>query len=233
MYNVYPWAHWATLGCPPAGLRAGPLGACSDMLEAPTAGPFWAGEVCCPQNAYTLTETHSPTLSCTHFHPRPLIQWTHTHKCTTLSQLFMDTNTLMCLFFFFCLFRAAPTAYGGSQAGGWIGATAAGLHHSHSNTRSKPLCNLYHSSWQCRILNPLGSARDWTLILIDTSQIHSCWAMTGTPKMIMIFESNIYKDKLYYLALFWTSRRRYRKSKRKILSGEKTKKNIPQRGYNE
>ena len=39
---------------------------------------------------------------------------------------------------FFWLFKAAPMAYGGSQAGGQIGAIAAGLHHSHSNTRSKP-----------------------------------------------------------------------------------------------
>ena len=35
-------------------------------------------------------------------------------------------------FFFFCLFRAAPVACGGSQARGLIQATAAGLHQSHS-----------------------------------------------------------------------------------------------------
>ena len=35
-------------------------------------------------------------------------------------------------FFFFCLFRATPVAYGGSQARGQIGATAASPHHSHS-----------------------------------------------------------------------------------------------------
>ena len=41
--------------------------------------------------------------------------------------------------FFVCLFfRAAPMAYGGSQARGPIGAAPAPLHHSHSNTRSKP-----------------------------------------------------------------------------------------------
>ena len=39
---------------------------------------------------------------------------------------------------FFCLFRAAPTAYGGSQARGQIGAVASVLHYSHSNARSKP-----------------------------------------------------------------------------------------------
>ena len=40
-------------------------------------------------------------------------------------------------FFFFLLFRAIPVAYGGSQARGQIGAVAAGLHHRHSNARSK------------------------------------------------------------------------------------------------
>ena len=41
-------------------------------------------------------------------------------------------------FLFFCLFRDTPAVYGGSQARGRIGAAAAGLCHSHSNTRSKP-----------------------------------------------------------------------------------------------
>ena len=36
------------------------------------------------------------------------------------------------------LFRATPTPYGGSQARGRIRAAAAGLHHSHSHTRSEP-----------------------------------------------------------------------------------------------
>ena len=39
--------------------------------------------------------------------------------------------------YFFIFFRAAPMAYGGSQARGRIGAIAAGLRHSHSNFRSK------------------------------------------------------------------------------------------------
>ena len=46
---------------------------------------------------------------------------------------------LFCFVLFcFCLFRAAPVAYGSSQARGQIGAIAASLHHSHSNARSKP-----------------------------------------------------------------------------------------------
>ena len=41
--------------------------------------------------------------------------------------------------FLFCfVFRAAPAAYGGSQARGRIRATVEGLHHSHSNAGSKP-----------------------------------------------------------------------------------------------
>ena len=39
-------------------------------------------------------------------------------------------------FFVFCLLRAAPVAYGGSQARGLIRAVATGLHHSHSNAAS-------------------------------------------------------------------------------------------------
>ena len=42
------------------------------------------------------------------------------------------------LFLSFRPFRATLVAYGGSQARGLIGATAAGLHHSHSNAISKP-----------------------------------------------------------------------------------------------
>ena len=43
------------------------------------------------------------------------------------------------IFFFFLLFLwAAPMAYGGSQARDQIGAVAAGLRQSHSNTGSEP-----------------------------------------------------------------------------------------------
>ena len=33
------------------------------------------------------------------------------------------------------------------------------------------ICDLHHSSWQRRILNPLSEAKDRTRILMDTSQI--------------------------------------------------------------
>ena len=46
-----------------------------------------------------------------------------------------------------------------------------------------PICiyDLHHSSWQWRILNPLSEIRDWTCVLMDTSQAHYCWATMGTP----------------------------------------------------
>ena len=46
-----------------------------------------------------------------------------------------DLWILLLFFFFFCYFRASPMAYGGSQARGQIRAVAAGLRHSHSNSK--------------------------------------------------------------------------------------------------
>ena len=45
---------------------------------------------------------------------------------------------LYCIYF--CLFRALPTAYGGSQARGLIGAIATGLHHSHRTPDLSRVC---------------------------------------------------------------------------------------------
>ena len=45
---------------------------------------------------------------------------------------------LFYFYFFFCLFRAAPTAYGIFQARVLTEAIVANLHHSHSNAGSKP-----------------------------------------------------------------------------------------------
>ena len=83
--------------------------------------------------------------------------------------------------FFFLLFRATSSAYGVSQARGLIGATAAGLHHSHSNTGPEPRLRPTHSSWQHRILNLLSEARDRTYNFMVPSRIHFRCAMTGTP----------------------------------------------------
>ena len=82
---------------------------------------------------------------------------------------------------FFCLSRAAPVAYGGSQARRLIRAVAASLHLSHSNARSEPRCNLHHSSQQCQILNPPNKARDRTSNLMVPSQIRFRCPTVGTP----------------------------------------------------
>ena len=75
-------------------------------------------------------------------------------------------------FFFFFFFRAAPSAYGGSQARGRIGAVAAGLCHTATATPDlSHICDLHHSSWQRQILNPLRKARDQTRNLMVPSRI--------------------------------------------------------------
>ena len=66
---------------------------------------------------------------------------------------------------------AAPVAHGGSQARGRIGAVATGLRQSHSNADPSRVCDLYHSSWQRRIVNPLSKGRDRTRNLMVPSQI--------------------------------------------------------------
>ena len=33
------------------------------------------------------------------------------------------------------------------------------------------VCNLYHNSWQCQIINPLSEAKDQTQVLMDVSQV--------------------------------------------------------------
>ena len=69
-----------------------------------------------------------------------------THYKLTILQflfilLFYFFSILIFIYLFICTFvfsRAAPMAYGGSQARAPIGAAAADLHHSHSNVGSKP-----------------------------------------------------------------------------------------------
>ena len=54
----------------------------------------------------------------------------------------------------FCLFRAAPVAYGGSQARDLTGAIVAGLPQSHSHRGSEPA-----TSWFLIRLVPVGPRR--------------------------------------------------------------------------
>ena len=103
----------------------------------------------------------------------------------------------MWFFFFvcvFCLFRATPAADGGSQARGQIRATAANLHHSHSNLGSEP---------HLRLTPPLMATPDpeptekgqgstplpsWILVVVFINH----WAMTGTPRMWFFFSYSVF-----------------------------------------
>ena len=110
--------------------------------------------------------------------------------CTTselhLSYIYM-IHVCVSFFFCFCLFRAEPTACGGSQARGLIGATAAGLHHSHSKPDPSHLCDIDHSSRQHQIFNPLSEARNRTRNLMVPSWIHFRCTTMGTPICVYIF----------------------------------------------
>ena len=59
--------------------------------------------------------------------------------CWILSHFYTSMEMIIRFYFisFFGLFRAAPAAYGDSQARGQIRAAATGLHHSHSNAMFK------------------------------------------------------------------------------------------------
>ena len=61
--------------------------------------------------------------------------WEYWGDCAfiTCCQVF---QVFLFFFFFVFVFRAAPAAYGGSQARGPVGAVDASLHHSHSNAGS-------------------------------------------------------------------------------------------------
>ena len=59
--------------------------------------------------------------------------------------------------------------------------------------------DLYHSSWQRQILNPLSNARDRTWNLMVPSQIHFLGATMGTPGALFLY---ILKY-IYTVLQFW------------------------------
>ena len=76
------------------------------------------------------------------------------------------------LYIYTLLFRAAPAAYGGSQARGHIGATAAGLRHSQGNgARTEPSLGPSPQLMAMLDPSPLSDAGDRTRVVINTSQI--------------------------------------------------------------
>ena len=90
-------------------------------------------------------------------------------------------------------------ACGNFHVKGKIGAVAAGLNHSHSNTRSEPHLQLHHSSQQCWILSLLSEARDQTCILMDTSQACNLLSHSGNSPFKLTLEI---KDRLLFSNLY-------------------------------
>ena len=98
--------------------------------------------------------------------------------------------------FIYCLFRATPAAYGGSQTRSRTGAGAAGLRHSHSNTRSPSDIWDLLQLWATLDLLIHGArpgiepASSWVLVKFLTR-----WAPTGTPGFCLI--GNNFKEELW------------------------------------
>ena len=105
----------------------------------------------------------------------PLYSWYSVHSLAphpfqfqSLTFYFIFLN----LFIYFLLFRATLEAHGSSQARGRIGATAAGLCHSHShnNTGSEP---------HLRPITAHGNARSLTLRVKPGIEPSCSWILTG------------------------------------------------------
>ena len=160
-------------------------------MATPTAcGHSWARDWIHAAAVIWTTEGDSAG-SLTHSATREFQKWVFKFLSMLAKFTFFITEFFFFIFnFFFLLFRAtpAPVVYVNSQARDWIGATATGLHHSHSNVSDPSfVCNLHHSSQKCQILHPLSETRDRSHILMDTSWIHFHWAMMGTPSFFFFF----------------------------------------------
>ena len=97
--------------------------------------------------------------------------------------LYLQNKDIFHLFFFFPS-RAAPTAYGGSQARGLIWATSAAYATVTATQDLSCIFDLHHSSQQCHILNSLSETRDRTCNLMVPSQICSRCTTMGTISLL-------------------------------------------------
>ena len=99
------------------------------------------------------------------------------------------------LLLLFCFFRAAPAAYGGSQARGPIRPTAAGLHHSHSHNRSEAHGNARSLTHWARPGNE--PATSWFLVefisteppweLLSSSFLSSFLGTVSLPSLFWVY----------------------------------------------
>ena len=108
----------------------------------------------------------------------------------------LSPSSFFHFFFFFlfwvvCLFRAAPEAYGGSQARGWIRTTAAGLCQSPSSEGCEPSSATYttahgNAGSLSHCARPgIEPATSWFLVGFINH-----WATEGIPPLLFLFEFN-------------------------------------------
>ena len=149
-------------------------------------------------NIHTSTSTHPHTHICTCMYTKHMYLYTRTQIHTYMyiyiqvyvniythkhiyTHTYKHTHTCVSMYVFFLWFRAALTAYGGSQARGLIRAIAAAYATATAMQYPSQVCNQHHSSWQCCILNPLSEARDWSCDLMVLSWVRFQCATVGTP----------------------------------------------------
>ena len=92
----------------------------------------------CPEIRVTVVDVNESRINAWNSPTLPIYEVNHIKHFVLM--LFVFLLFLLNNLLFFCLFpfsRATPSAYGGSQARGPIGAEAAGLHHSHSKAGSE------------------------------------------------------------------------------------------------
>ena len=105
---------------------------------------------------------------------------------------------LLLLFLLLLFLRATLAAYGSSWARGRIGATAAGLHHSHSNEGSQLRLRPTPQLLETLDPQPREQGRGGAHILMDTSGLGVLCTATGTPSHISpfpIFPEHSFQDK--------------------------------------
>ena len=101
--------------------------------------------------------------------PRPVT------SCNSLGR----SSSLLEVLFVLCLFRAVPEAYRSLQAGVESELQLPAYTAATAPPDLSLIRDLWHSLWQCWILNPLREARDQTRILMDTSQVLNLLSHNG------------------------------------------------------
>ena len=99
------------------------------------------------------------------------------------------------LLFFVGLGGGTPAAYGSSQVRveSELQPLASTIATATATQDRSCVCNLHHSSWQHKILNPLSEARDRTLILLDNIQVRNPLRHNWNPYLYLALSSSFFQ----------------------------------------